>query len=230
VAELDNWPVVTDDDGTKTSGTPFDAAYNDAAKAAIEDDIYSSSNPTVRTADIIDEVVAARGSAVSLVERLNATTDSDGSFLNGIVQRLHTDLTANQNVNTGLTDLTQYSLPADTLAVNGQVIRVTAFGIFGANGDTKIVRFEFGATSIIFASTASNGGHWRMVVEIYRVDGTNQLLNGQLLDNNDGVLGVVSGNPQPTETLSGAVILGVAAQGASSGDIIQNALMVEFLN
>lgn len=64
------WTVV-DDDGTGGTGTEFDAAFIAAIKASIEDEIVSATNPTEVVADIIDEVVEARGVEASLDDRLD---------------------------------------------------------------------------------------------------------------------------------------------------------------
>lgn len=80
---LVSFPVVTDDDGTGTTGTPFSAAYNDAIKASVEDNVHSTTNPTIKTKTIIDEVVTARGNKASLTQRLDGVIDADGNFLPG---------------------------------------------------------------------------------------------------------------------------------------------------
>jgi hypothetical protein len=64
-------PTVTDDDGTGRTGTRVNKAYHDAMVAAINHQVESATNPTLTPADIIDEVVAARGGEVDLDARLD---------------------------------------------------------------------------------------------------------------------------------------------------------------
>lgn len=74
------WPVVTDDDGSKLVGTPFNRALTDAMKNAIGNVVFSETNPTAIIQDIMDEVIDARGLLGSLVERLDVSTNSDGTL------------------------------------------------------------------------------------------------------------------------------------------------------
>jgi len=76
---LTGWPSVIDDDGSKTFGTIFNKALTDAIKASIENDLFSAANPTITAENIIDEVVAARGSKSSLDARLDVALNEDGT-------------------------------------------------------------------------------------------------------------------------------------------------------
>lgn len=77
---LSNWPTIVDDDGSLTLGTVFAKAVTDAIKASIEADMFSATNPTVTAENVIDEVVAARGSKASLDERLDIALNEDGTL------------------------------------------------------------------------------------------------------------------------------------------------------
>src|SRR5512138_15505 len=74
------WPAVVDDDGTYTVGTVFNAAFFAAIKASIENAVFSSTNPAVTAADVIDEVVTARGSLATLDTRLDVSLNDDGTL------------------------------------------------------------------------------------------------------------------------------------------------------
>jgi len=78
---LANWPSVADDDGTKQFGTIFNKALTDAVKASVEDNVHSTTNSTIKTKTIIDEVVTARGVMNTLDERLDASLNADGSLI-----------------------------------------------------------------------------------------------------------------------------------------------------
>ena len=77
---LSNWPTIVDDDGSLTLGTVFAKAVTDAIKASIEADMFSAVNPTVTAENVIDEVVAARGSKLSLDARLDEALNEDGTL------------------------------------------------------------------------------------------------------------------------------------------------------
>lgn len=74
-------PTVTDDDGSKTSGTVFNASFFSSIESGINALVHSSSNPAVTPADIIDEVVAARGNKSDLDTRISSVIDDDGALL-----------------------------------------------------------------------------------------------------------------------------------------------------
>lgn len=73
-----DWPVVTDDDGSGQTGTVFNRTLTDSMKTAINNQVKSTSNPSVTPASIIDEVVTARGNKVSLSSRIGGVIDADG--------------------------------------------------------------------------------------------------------------------------------------------------------
>ena len=77
---LGSWPTVTDDDGSFAVGTVFNKAYSDALKASIEASVFSTTNPSLSPADIIDEVVTARGSKSSLDGRMSVALNADGTL------------------------------------------------------------------------------------------------------------------------------------------------------
>lgn len=56
-------------------------AIFDDIKASVEDNVHSTTNTTVKTKTIIDEVVLARGTTGSLDNRISSVIDSSGTFV-----------------------------------------------------------------------------------------------------------------------------------------------------
>ena len=77
---LTGWPASTDDAGSGQTGTILNEAFFDAMEAALQAYIVSGANPTITPEDIIDEVVTARGSKVSLDARLDIALNEDGTL------------------------------------------------------------------------------------------------------------------------------------------------------
>jgi hypothetical protein len=75
------WPSYTDDDGSGQTGTALDKALLDAFETAIDAICHSTTNPTLSAADIIDEVVTARGNKASLNARIAGVIDADGALI-----------------------------------------------------------------------------------------------------------------------------------------------------
>lgn len=74
------WPAPTDDTGDGLSGTIGDVAFWNTMRDAINSLVHSATNPTVTPANIIDEVVLARGSLGSLNTRLSVSLNNDGTL------------------------------------------------------------------------------------------------------------------------------------------------------
>jgi hypothetical protein len=81
VAAIDpDLPQYVDDSGTGRDGSVIDAAFLDAWRDAINIQTASATNPTVKPADTIDEVVAARGTQASVDARLDVSLNEDGTL------------------------------------------------------------------------------------------------------------------------------------------------------
>lgn len=172
-----------------------------------------------------------------------ATSTTTGVFLNsagstnGLVQpglggSIYKSVTAGNNTSTGETTLDSYSVAANLLNANGRGLRITAWGTFAANANTKTVRLKFGSTDLTsgaFTGT-TNGGSWKVSATILRTGAATQTA----VCDWGTTTGTVSrqGNvTSPAETLSGAVTLALTGQsGTASNDITSAALHIEFLN
>lgn len=133
---------------------------------------------------------------------------------------------------TNETDLWTYSLPANTLDVNGRTVRVTAYGSYGATANNKTVKLYFGAAVTSDSGTvAANGGNWKFVAEITRTGAATQIASALRVV---GGFATGSGNSltAPAETLSGALTIKVTGTNgtAAAGDIVFKGALVELLN
>lgn len=72
---IPGWPAIVDDTGTGEDGTELQKSFFDTIESALEALIFSG---TVSAADIIAEVLTARGSKASLDARLDASLDNAG--------------------------------------------------------------------------------------------------------------------------------------------------------
>lgn len=71
--------IVANDDGTGQSGDVWDTEWVRAAAASIDAVLQSATNPAITPAALIDEVVAARGTALTLDARLDVALEEDGT-------------------------------------------------------------------------------------------------------------------------------------------------------
>lgn len=77
---LPTWPAYSDDTGTGQDGTELSSDFFDAIHDAIETEVQSPLHPGVSGADIIAEVVDARGSKSTLDGRLDVSLNEDGTL------------------------------------------------------------------------------------------------------------------------------------------------------
>lgn len=113
------------------------------------------------------------------------------------------------------TTLNTYTLPAATLNTDGWFARATYWGTFANNGNTKTLKFKFGATSTTIIAAAVTVT-WKVEALIIRTAAGNQ----------DLVISSSIANPavffsEPAENLNGAVNLLITGQNgtASASDI-----------
>lgn len=138
--------------------------------------------------------------------------------------------TVGTGANTTETDLFTYTIPANTLAVNGQRVHIKAWGSFAANGNTKTVNFRVGATTIITQlSGAFSGTGWV-------VDGT--LIRTGAAAQDTFALSITGLNTQyhasytsTTESLTSSLIVKVTGTNgtAAANDIVGKGFIVEWM-
>lgn len=169
----------------------------------------------------------ADGGAVDIPVSLTVKpgTASDTAKVGGI---LLSSTTQTGNVGTGEDVLLDYSLPANTLAVNNQSIRVKAFGTIANNANNKRLRFRFGTagTNLVLDTTAAyanNAYNWLMEAEIYRTGAATQIGYAKVTVSDPSVLS--SSEQMGTsfaldQTLSGAVTIRISGEATANNDIV----------
>lgn len=146
---------------------------------------------------------------------------------------LHVNTTlAGTAADTNETDLWSYTLPANTLSANGKALRITASGSCAANGNTKTVRFYFGASSITVnnATAAPNGVDWFAEVLVIRTGAGAQRATGTRFVST--VTQSAFSTLAPTENETANIVIKVTGQNgtAAADDILFRCAVVEALN
>lgn len=170
-----------------------------------------------------DQSIAFNGAVTS-----SAGSSTGYKTLSGI---LNVNTTAQATTGTSEEILVTYTLPANALAVDGQMLRIRAFGTSAANTNSKSARIRFGgiggpAVSVVSTTTAS--AHWTAEAVVIRTGAATQVSNGVSWYANFTSFTTVAA---PTATLSGAVDIVVTGTTATSaGDLTFTGLVVELLN
>ena len=166
--------------------------------------------------------------------------DSTGSYLQQamgtgtgfakIVGVSNVNTTAVGNVGTGTDDLMTYALPANSMSANGKGIRITAWGTAANNANAKTVTVVFGGTTLLStALTASQVDVWWAEAVVIRTSATAQEAFAELTQGGTVTLSDVE-QSTPAETLSGAVTIKCTGTATSDNDIVQEGMVIEFLN
>jgi hypothetical protein len=136
--------------------------------------------------------------------------------------------TAVGNVGAGTDDLMTYTMFANQLAVDAQLLRITTWGTTAANANTKAITLNFGATvvSINPTTTAPNNLNWRAELIVVRTGAATQIASGVAWVGT--VLQAVQA-ASPAETLSGSVVIKGTGTATADNDIVQRGLLIEFL-
>lgn len=160
-------PTMVDDDGTFTFGTEVDKAFVDSILDEVDDQVHSSTNPTIKPKATTDEVVAARGSKASLDARLDVSLEDDGTLKSQAslvtVAQLQSALgSRNVALNGDLTNWTAGGSAApNSFTLTGAAATIARTG--PAMGDT----FTFGTGGGGFAAKLTRAGNdWKLTQDV----------------------------------------------------------------
>lgn len=189
--------------GGDTTGDVIFSAFNSGVEV-----------PLIRAAHdgkvLFGGLVTAGANNVGMV----AGTSSNDAAVGGV---LTTKFTTTGNVGTGEDVLWSYSVPADTLAVNGQSLEIVFYVEVSSTLVGKTVRIKFGGTTIdtaVYPSGTAKSGLYRL--RIVRTGATSQLvIEEQTVTGGSGVTATTS-----AETLSGAVTFQVTGEATSNNDVV----------
>lgn len=194
-----------------------------------------STNP-VFAANAIPETAIADGSVLARLAANEQITGAWGikagasTVYAGLGGTLYSWITGQGNVGTGEDTLYSQAIAANTLSVNGQKLTFGGFGTWAANGNSKVVRVKFGATTILTATTTGSGGGFRFSGEIVRTGAATQVGGSSFFDHaSSGGSGAAFGNySAPAETLSNAITFTVTGEATSNDDIVLKHLTVRW--
>lgn len=144
---------------------------------------------------------------------------------------LKTIATTSSNTGSGETDLHSYTVPANTLAADGDSIRFTMVFKATTSGNNKIVRVKWGSTTILTTVTVAGGSSLSFFITgmITRTGATAQV-TGTIVGMPAEFAATTFGNEvDGAATLSGSVVLKATGQGGASTEITQVSSVIEFL-
>lgn len=172
-----------------------------------------------------------------------ATTASTALSALGAPRVLTVNTTAVGNVGGGEDDLMSYTLPANSLSTNGQVLRLTAWGTTSAGAVIPRIRCYFGGTVISDSQNMAQNGlaeTWMVTAYVTRTGATTQEAVGRMTYWDAGSMSGKEPTDRsiPAETLSSAIssveCTGQSTDGGAdppaNDDIVQRGMIIEQLN
>jgi hypothetical protein len=199
---------------------------------------------TVGAGDVEEIACTAAGRALiddadAAAQRVTLKVPTDqmgtGSGVATLVGVAHVNTTAVGNVGVGEDDLMTYSLPPDSLSASGKGIRVTAWGKTANNANSKACTLYFGTSFFGPPLTTSITGAWRFTLTVFRTGPSTQDIAFNLSEvvNNSALAAPKESqvaNIASTETDTAAIVIRVTGNATANNDIVQEGMLVEFLN
>lgn len=188
--------------------------------------------PITRGSPFIQTGPATIRTVVSHLNTVEVGLGNSGRFTRGVVGHAHVNTTAVGNVGSGEDDLMAYPLPHNTLSANGKAVRVRTWGTFAANGNTKTVRFYFGATSVLLANVTQSGGGFEADATVVRTGTSAQeaIVRGGTFTSGGGGAAAGTDRAAPSEDTTASITIKVTGSATSNDDIVQRGMTVEVLN
>lgn len=126
--------------------------------------------------------------------------------------------------------LITYTLPANRLSSDGQVLRITAWGTAADNANNKTMKLYFGATVLRqLGAAAFTDAAWKTDAIVVRTGASSQDAIASEMPNNSVIF---MSHTEPAEDNSTDTEIKITGQNAvaSVNDIVAQGLMVEFIN
>jgi hypothetical protein len=180
-------------------------------------------------------VIAGTGSATNLIadnrvvgETIQKVYSANPTIARRLIQPF-TSSTQTQNITTGVTDLTTYTMVARTLEADYQGVKVRIWGITAANGNNKTVIMYFGNLQLLTTGAlAANNKDWYVEATILRTGSAflECIATGQF----NGALIQSTRTSSVNRDYTIDNIIKCTGTGGATGDILQTGMTIEFID
>lgn len=134
------------------------------------------------------------------------------------------------NVDAGEDTLMTYSLPTNALSANAKGVRVTVYGTIANNANAKTVKVYFGTTTVYTDSmTVNQAYNWTAQYTAIRTGTDTQDVFGTGFIENTAMT-VAPYYATDAQDDGAAIVIKCTGEGVASNDIIQQGMLVEYIN
>ena len=206
---------------TFTDASNYERAFLRFASNIAELGVEVAGTGTARNLDLLN----ASGSVTTQFQMGSGT----GRAAN--VGKANANVTAVGNVTVGEDDLITYALPANSLSANGKAVKIKVWGTTANNVNAKTLKLYFGSQIILTNSLAvSIAGFWYAEAIVVRTGASTQDIFANLNTNTATVAVVDQEITAGTQTDTAAITIKCTGEGTDTNDVVQEGLLVEFLN
>lgn len=171
-------------------------------------------------------VNGSQGDKKILISDANGLT----SFTSSFVKNLNTNTAQVGNVGAGQDDLMTYTLPANTLANNGDKLEFKMVFTFAANANLKEIGLWFGGSDFYHSSSENqNDGSLTIRGTIARISSTSQLTTIEQVGSDGSLFTTHSEYYPAAEDLTTNLVVKATAIGVSNNDIVQILSTIDYI-
>lgn len=183
--------------------------------------LYVVADPTVPAAfGNLSTVAVGTGTATAVVEGTLFTSATPACTI----------------ADTNETTLITYTLPASALSANGRGVKITAFGTFGTNANTKQVKVYFGTAGVDqpgASTSALSNVPWFSNSVVLRTGAATEVAAGyQFYSGFAGAAAITTAGMSLTENTAAPIVIKITGKNsiASAGDVCASGMIVETIN
>jgi hypothetical protein len=170
---------------------------------------------------------AGTAKGIDLTDGLVAGTGTGRAKPGGVLKSI---VSTSANSGSSETDLHSITIPASTLAADGDTLRVTMGFSTAANANNKTLKLKFGSTTLLDTTAlAANATDAIIEAVITRTGATTQIAMTRLKVKNGSAWLDTCIKATPAETLSGSITLKATGQGSATNEVVQNLSIIEYL-
>ena len=159
-----------------------------------------------------------------------SNTMGASATLSPTITKANVNTTAVGNVGTGEDDLITYSLPTNSFNTAGRGIRLTAWGTTSGGVESRTVKAYFGSTAVLTTTSMLATYSWKVVMEVFSTGTDTQDCFATFTQGTSSVLSVDHTFATSTQNDGAAITLKLTGQATNTDAIVQQGMLVEFLN
>lgn len=203
-------------------GTTADGTSNYAARRDHVHAVADGSLANAKLANMAEATVKGRAAGAGTGAPQDLTAGQAAAIIG--TGALDVDTSATGNVGTGEDTIATYTIPANTLASNGDSVWFEASGLAANNSNSKTLKVYFGSAEIMAAVDTDWGLEWTLRGRVIRTGTATQKAYCDFTTSAPLGTGSLAGgagiNTSVTEDETGTIVLAITGEATSDNDLV----------